>query len=196
MQRDIIRVNGEPVLVKLDFDPEAATQREGQYGVDWQYVVNDDAGIMWLPRAGRDALLKCGARAGDNVAIRKYKRGKAWQWEAECVSDAAEPEPAPEPQQRYANGAQFPKRCFANPEPEARSQKPEDRRRNAPSDSRLLTPVSSKPPVPFADYLCLAIDAVAIAQEYGREKGVSVTFLGGDVRAIANAIYINATGGK
>jgi hypothetical protein len=89
MSREVIRFSEEPVLVKLDVAD--GIQVEGQYGVDWQYRVNDSTGVIYLPKEGRDVLKQSGAQAGDCVAIRKYKRGRMWVWDIERVSDAAEP---------------------------------------------------------------------------------------------------------
>ncbi len=135
MQREVIRVNGAPVVVKLDHEPEEATEGSNQFGPYWQYICNDNANIIFPPKEGHNAILKSGARAGDLVQIRKTKRGKTWLWDAECVSDAAEPslDSSPrgetrahrseEPQQMYQNGVRFPKRSFANPQAEAATQR-------------------------------------------------------------------------
>ena len=88
-RREVIRPEWDPVIVRLDKGPEGV-QREGQYGVDYQYVVNSDSGIMWLPKSGRDALLACGAQAGDEVEICKSKRGAATVYFAQRVSEPHE----------------------------------------------------------------------------------------------------------
>jgi len=101
MPRDVIRFDEEPVLVKLDF--AEGIQVEGQYGVDWQYRVNDSAAVIYLPKEGRDALKDCGAKAGDNVAIRKYKRGKMWVWDIERVTESkSAPQATPQPESSRA----------------------------------------------------------------------------------------------
>lgn len=176
MPREIIRFDGEPVLVHLDKSPQAAIQREGQYGVDWQYIVNHDCGIMWLPEEGRDALLSSGAQAGDEVAIKRSRRGREWVWEIERVSDASEPPPPKSNGQQRTisanNGHLYP----PPPLPESKYAKPE-----APGN-----PVAKQ----LASCLCAAIDSVAEAQTYATSKGLHVQFGAEDIRAIALTVYI------
>jgi hypothetical protein len=56
-RREVIRFEAEPVKVKLDKGPHAGIECRGQYGIDWRYSVNDGKGVMYLPAAGREALL-------------------------------------------------------------------------------------------------------------------------------------------
>lgn len=87
MQREILKPQlNIPLLVKLDFGPEGI-ERDGKYGKQYQYTVNDDAGVMWLDPAARQAILSSGAQAGDEIAITKRAKGA---WQVERVSDAAE----------------------------------------------------------------------------------------------------------
>jgi len=200
-QREILRPQyGEPLVFRLDVEPEDAVEKEGKFGgLDWQYFVNDGAAIVYLPMDGRNALLKSGARAGDLVSISKSKRGRSTLFSAEVQSDAAEPPPPPpraaappQPHQRVNERQPLPNRVYAQPETGPANGNGHSNgngyHRPAPQPAPAKAPT---PMAPFADYLCLAIDAVAIAQNYGREKGVSCTFLGGDIRAIATTLYIN-----
>lgn len=110
MGREVIRPQfDEPCRVRLDKGPEGI-QREGKYGIDFEYVVNDDSAIMWLPKEGRDALLASGIQPGDEVQLVKSKRGKTLLFSAERISDAKEPAkpnghrypPPPLPESKYA----------------------------------------------------------------------------------------------
>lgn len=97
MQRDVIKPQPDiPVIVRLDKGPEGQ-EREGRYGVDYQYTVNHDQGVMWLPREARDQLVRCGAQAGDEVQIVKSLRGRQAFWSVQVVPDSNEPVPPPPP---------------------------------------------------------------------------------------------------
>jgi hypothetical protein len=113
IQRQVIKPQIDvPLVVQLGRGPEGV-EKAGKYGVDYQYIVNNGAGVMWLPKEGRDALIRSGARAGDEVEIVKSMRGKQAVFSAQVVSDAAEPPVAPAParqirvvapQPSYTNG--------------------------------------------------------------------------------------------
>ncbi len=95
MQRQIIKPQfDQPITVKLDFGAEGI-QRDGKYGTEYQYTLNDDSGVMWLPKQGRDALLRTNAQAGDYVRILKTKKSGQNVFDAQVLSDAEEEEPAP-----------------------------------------------------------------------------------------------------
>jgi hypothetical protein len=94
MPREIIRPShGEPCIVQLACDPEGI-QRENDRGIDFQYVLNQDQAITWLPKEARDAIVRSGARDGDEICIKKSKRGRTTVWEVERID---EEEPAPPP---------------------------------------------------------------------------------------------------
>src|SRR3954454_16994561 len=84
MRREVIRFDAEPVKVKLDKVPYAGIECRGQYGIDWRYSVNDGKGVMYLPAGAREALLQSGAAAGEEVAIRRFGKGR--RWEAERIA--------------------------------------------------------------------------------------------------------------
>jgi hypothetical protein len=135
MQRQVIKLEYDvPVLVKLDRGPEGR-EHTGQYGINWQYTLNDDAAVMFLPKEGRDAILASGAHAGDTIELLKMQRNKQTLYQAQVVvSDAAEPpeaERAPrlvssrpnatahtvrQPAKSYVNGA-APRQQAAPPQP-------------------------------------------------------------------------------
>src|SRR5947209_7957425 len=91
--REKIIVGFDPIVLKLDSDPEGV-QREGKYGIDYQYICNDNSGIMWLPKDGRDAILATGARRGAEIEICKSQRGRMITYVATLLSDAREITPA------------------------------------------------------------------------------------------------------
>ncbi|MBV8831303.1 MAG: hypothetical protein JO108_18980, partial [Acidobacteriaceae bacterium] len=102
MPREIIRPNyGEPCIVQLACDPEG-TQREGSYGIDFQYELNHDIAITWLPKEARDAIVASGAKPGDEIAITKAKRGRQTVWTVERTADETphRSRPAARPQTR------------------------------------------------------------------------------------------------
>ena len=71
MQRDIVKFDMDvPKTVRLDF-AEGKEVKTNSGATQWQYTLNNDQAIMWLPLAGRQALKRCGAQTGDNVSILK-----------------------------------------------------------------------------------------------------------------------------
>ena len=82
-QREVIRPSTNiPVLVLLDSEP---TQKESNFGppIQWQYICNDGAAIMWLDPAAHAAIERTGARPGDVVSLCKRGGGSRSTWEAE-----------------------------------------------------------------------------------------------------------------
>jgi hypothetical protein len=92
-RREVIRFDAEPIKVRLDKGPHAGIECHGEYGIDWRYSINYGKAVIYLPTEGRDALVQCGAEAGDEVAIRRLGRNR---WEAERIARELplEPEPA------------------------------------------------------------------------------------------------------
>lgn len=68
-KREVIRPDSDGVKIRLDKNADECLQVDNKGGVQYQYVVNNNAGIMWIPKEGRDALIRTGARAGDMVEI-------------------------------------------------------------------------------------------------------------------------------
>lgn len=194
MQREVVKLDYDvPAIVKLDFGE--GVQVEGKFGVQWQYTLNDNTAVMWLPKSGRDALAQSGAQAGDSVQIVKSMRGKTTTFHAQVVSDAHAPAPAPAPTP-IRNGAKIPQRAYYQPDPMAsqaalaqhitRESKPEPAPAPPPPAVREVHPVTEQ----LTSCLKSAIDAAAAAQEHARERGLGVTFTSEDVRAIALSVYI------
>jgi hypothetical protein len=173
MQREVLRPEiGRPLIVKLDYsDP---VQREGQYGVDYQYTVNDNAGIMWLPKEAKEAIERAGARAGDEIAITKGKQGKRNTWQVDVVED----EPAP---------AQQPRRA-----PSPQTQRQQTRGAAARAAEASDHPGESWP---LADtwVMCLRNAAIALTRfrDEAKPQGFEFEFSSDDVRSLATTTFIN-----
>ena len=110
MNRQILKAQADvPLVVLLDQGPEGKETRSQRDGaLQYQYTVNDDKGVMWLPPEARAAILRTGAQAGDQIEILKSLRGKNAFWNVQVLSDASEPAPtkmvAPRPAYRNGNG--------------------------------------------------------------------------------------------
>ena len=168
MPREIIRPNyGEPVIVQLACPPEG-TQREGQYGIDYQYELNDDQAITWLPAQAREAILASGAAEGDEIAITKARRGRQTVWTIERVEDETPKKPEKPTPPKSANGTPKP----AAPAAAALSQRP---------GANLLVAA-----------MCTAIDALTQASAYAQTKGLVLHWDAQDVRALAITMWIDA----
>ncbi len=106
MQREILRFSaGEPVTFKLN--GRAPSQKEGRDGMQWQYIVNDDSAITWLPLDAHQAIQRLEARNGDLISLTK-PRGQHGQWIARRVDEAApgqQQQPAASPQSTPAPAA-------------------------------------------------------------------------------------------
>ena len=182
MPREIIRPPfGELCLLQLACPPEG-TQREGQYGVDYEYILNNDQAITWLPKDARDAIVQSGAQEGDEISLQKIKRGRQTIWTVERIADETtkhetkpKPPAKPDPLKQQAALAQhIAQQTKPAPTPAA---KPEPHRPGA----QLL-----------AGALCAAIDAATYAAEYARSKGLALSWDAGDIRALAATLYIDS----
>jgi hypothetical protein len=197
MQRQIIKPQLDvPVTVKLDKGPEGI-ERDGKYGIDWQYTVNDDSGVMWLPRDGRDALLRAGAQAGDEVQILKATLAGKTTFTAQVLaSDATEPEPEPTPPARNGNGnghahvqprgrAPLPPRAYHQPEAVPR-----------PQQAAKAAPAPSHGAQVLATALYTAIDAALAAEAYAKQQGMDLELQPDDIRAMAISLFIDSRKGE
>ncbi len=94
-----------PQVVKLDFNPPT-DPRDGLYGPQFMYFVDDGARILWADPALHEELIAISARAGDTIAIVKRKRGRAVTWEANQVKDGRVQPAAASPRRSAAPSAQ------------------------------------------------------------------------------------------
>src|SRR5690348_7691458 len=114
MQREIVKFSADAAqTVRLDFSEgkEVLTKAGSK---QWQYTVNRDNSIMWLPLAGKQAIERSGARAGDEVRICKSFLNQETIWTAQVVRPVA-PDP---PSRQNGNGKVhgFPPAAYHQPE--------------------------------------------------------------------------------
>lgn len=77
-----------PLVMRLDRGPDGKEVQSLRGDRQYQYTVNDDSGIIWLPPEARTALMRTGAQAGDHVQLVKSLRGRNAIWNAEVLPDA------------------------------------------------------------------------------------------------------------
>jgi hypothetical protein len=207
ISREIVRPQfNQPLVVTVDHDPSQAPAKEGQWGTDFAFECNHNSVLMYAPPQAKEKMLELGARAGDTVELVKFKRGKTVYVNVRRVSDAAEPEAGsrkPEGPRLLGNygpkdegsvvrppigqpkpNGDFPKRAYY--QPETRDELEPKGNGHAPAPAKPAHRAASH----LEQSLCLAIDAAIGAQEYARAKNFSVTFLGSDIRAMANSVLI------
>jgi hypothetical protein len=182
MNRSVIKFNPNlPVDVRLDYGPEGKLhERTG----DYQYTVNGNSCVMFLPETARNQLLRTHAAKGDLVRICKTVSGRSVTWNVEVLSDAAEPAPGPRivaPAPARTNGV-------------ARGNAPTGGPETNGANALAPQPAQVRGHSHLAQALCLAIDAAIQASEYARSQNFSVTFLGSDIRAMANTVMIQDGG--
>jgi hypothetical protein len=76
------------------------------------------------------------------------------------------------------------------PEPPAAPAAAPEHHHQAGAAAHQAPPVAPHGTSHLARCLCAAVDASIEASEYGRSKNFSVTFLGSDIRAMANTLMI------
>jgi len=192
MNREVIKPQADvPVVVKLDKGPEGQ-EREGRYGVDYQYTVNDDRCVMWLPREARDQLVRCGAQAGDEVQIVKSLRGRIAQWSVQVVPDSHEPLPSMQlaSQTRGSNGNGHSNGSTNGHHSNGNGHGPQQ----AAPPSAERSDTKQRPAAQWmTGALCAAIDASIAATKYGADRGLELKFNEEDIRSMAATMYINAS---
>jgi hypothetical protein len=186
-RREVIRFDAEPIKVRLDKGPHAGIECHGEYGIDWRYSVNHEKAVIYLPTEGRDALVQCGAEAGDEVAIRRLGRNR---WEAERIARELPLEPEPTPTEEAE--AAKPGRSAAQPLPDRLYARPEAESKTAPGSAQPVSvpaAVATTSQHMMACY-CVAVDVAVEVQEYARKKGINIAFTGSDIRAMGITVYI------
>jgi hypothetical protein len=170
-QRETIRTQLDvPVIVKLDRDLRGKEVRS-KFGPQRALSVNGGAATLYLDVQHCEVLRRSGAQPGDSVELVKALYKNVPTYDVHIVSDAAEPSGprmvAPRPTySEYANGHGDSPQQQATAAPAARANSP------------------------LAACLCAAIDAAQEAESYARSRNFSVTFLGGDIRAMANTLMM------
>lgn len=91
MNRQILKPQVDvPLVVRLDKGPEGKeTTSRGE--LQYQYTLNHDECVMWLPPEARTAILRTQAQVGDEIQIVKSLRGRNAIWNVQVLADAAEP---------------------------------------------------------------------------------------------------------
>jgi hypothetical protein len=178
-----------PIRVQLDDAPARAQLKEGKFGLDYLHSVNRGQGKMYLPAQAHEALVRSGARPGDEVQICKTLHGKAVSFDIHVLTaGVARPLPpaaaaAPQPIRTngstngHTNGAApaqgKPASIAATAEPAVVQQTGEQRiGRRVKVCGRI------------------ALDAIADWTAYGTKIGVPMQFESDDVRALAITLLI------
>lgn len=201
MQRQIIKFQLDvPVKVKLDSQPEGR-ERDGRYGPEYQYILNDDQAITWLPRPGRDQVVRSGAQPGDTIEVMKSMHGRAITFSVQVVPDVDpldEPTtPAPRPVERSNFETALVKAVAGQTNGNGHATGPAQ-----PSNDGRSAGTQTRPPAlprPGADmaagYLYCAIDAAMAASVYAKERhGWPLQFDAEQVRRLAITLMIGARG--
>lgn len=74
-----------PLRVRLDASAEGIYQAQSQWP-DYKYCVNNGKGTLYLLPQAREALVRSGARAGDDVEILKRQDGRASRYEVKILT--------------------------------------------------------------------------------------------------------------
>jgi hypothetical protein len=87
--RTVLKFNPNlPVDVRLDYGPEGKLHEKTG---DYQYTVNGNSCVMFLPDVARNQLLRTHAAKGDLVRICKSVAGRSTTWNVEVLPDASDP---------------------------------------------------------------------------------------------------------
>jgi len=174
----------KPVLFTLDWNsPLESPDKNGN--PQWQYKVNGDAGIMWLPEAGKLAIEATGAKKGDTVSLSKSKNGNKNIWEAKLASSDR---PAETKAQTTTQGKQ------ASEVEQARAALKEAEERAAAAAEKATSETTPAQSWPLAEqllpFLRGAIIACSKAEDEAKQNGLAVKFTSEDTRAFAITLYI------
>ena len=182
-----------PVLVTLDFNE--GILKPGRFGDEYQYVVNQDAGIFWAKPELHQLIEKSGARAGDDIYITKREvrdgNRKRVQWEVaraeeEPVVAAAAPPPAPVAKLNGTHAEAATPRTQPQAAPRLAEQLCEAHR-----EANCQLCGQQQPINPLSQALRMAIDAAVEAREYSNTRGIQIGFAVEDIRAMAATMLIN-----
>jgi hypothetical protein len=85
-----------PTVVQLEFNPPVEP-REGRFGPQFMYFVNDGLEIGWFDPPLHTAIIESNALAGDTIAIVKRRAGRTIRWEVNHVKPEQHAAQAPPP---------------------------------------------------------------------------------------------------
>jgi len=176
--REKIRLSSDsPTIVTLEEADGHETRSQITGATEYRYSVlcQGTPGFLYLPAAARQELLRQAAQPGDQVRILKQVHGREATYSIQLLREPSRL------RGHYPVGATT-QNGHLRPVPPRPSL--------AAAETRPLRGSSH-----LAQCLCAAIDAAIEAAEYARSKNFSVTFLGSDIRAIANSLYINDQNG-
>ncbi len=165
-----------PEQVVLDQSPEKAQEYESNYeGREnrFRHFCNGNRNFFYIDASVQKQLLRTRADAGDTIQITKTKDGDATLWRVEVLAPEQSQPSGPRVVNRTAGATALAPQAHVQPA-------------NPPQVSRGTSHL--------AQALCLAIDAAIQASEYARAQNFSVTFLGSDIRAMANTVMIQDGG--
>lgn len=191
MNRQILKPQVDvPMVVLLDKGPEGKETTSQRGDLQYQYTLNNDACVMWLPPEARSAIMRTGAQAGDEIQIVKSLRGKNAIWNVQVVPDSAPPPPAsrmvaPRPAYSNGNGHSAPQQHWEN-EPQPTTPRPQP----APAQQPATTTTY---PMEEVMARCLEISARANWRAFQAAKAAGIAIEGPnweDVRAAAISIFI------
>jgi hypothetical protein len=194
MNRQILKAQVDvPLCVLLDKGPEGKeTTSRGE--TQYQYTLNNDSCVMWLPPEARTAIMRTGAQAGDEIQIVKSLRGRNAIWNVQVLADAREPEPPPPaptarmvaPRPQYTNGT-------ANDFPRQDPRLAEQLRASQPQPAPAAQPTTTTYPMEDIMARCLEVSARANWRAYKAAQAAGIQIEGPnweDVRAAAISIFI------
>lgn len=125
MQLERIRPRVDvPIQVHLDHGPEGRPQRS-RFGDDYQCLVNLGQANLYLKPIAREALVRSGAKQGDDVRIVKHLHGNAESYDIRVMTNGVAAAPvARQPQPIRTNGSAPAQTVAIRPDPPA-AQQPE-----------------------------------------------------------------------
>lgn len=185
----------QPVTVTIPYDENGAEQPSRNGDTEYRYFLAGHR-IMWASPEVHAQIQACDRNDGATFTITKRKTGRAactWTVEqhvdepAAAAIRAAETAPAARPR---------------TPKQQQAAQAPADAYERTPrqgwtyrGEHAAPTP-AAQPHGTMYTALCAAIRTAAEAEQFAAQIGRPISFSTGDVRAIANTIYIQDTGGK
>ncbi|WP_180540756.1 hypothetical protein [Nevskia soli] len=192
MQRQkIAPIVDVPLLLEMEtvFGQECNSKFNG---VEYRFNVIHQGNpcFIYLPESGRDALASLRPDVGETVELLKQKKGTAFVYRAQRLSDAQEiharlPSPPPaaiapvEPRANGANGANVRTIAPRAPQPPATT------------GANALAPQLPTVAMRLASCLCASLDAWEETRAYAARKGATLDYTSEDVRATGLTVYIS-----